>query len=100
MLAGIKVDLKPLRKNGKLASYIVLELNKDGSQQSVTYYETIKEALMHAMLKGNGDILSRGGKQKCRLIAFFSPDDKRMRFGFGARACERSTLASDFWWAF
>jgi hypothetical protein len=92
----IEVELKPLRKNSKVARYRVLELNNDGMVGKVTTYETMREAIYHAMTKKNGDIISiyRG-----ELKAFYCKYHSKMKFGFQATEWDKSCMVQDFWWA-
>ena len=92
----IQVELKPLRKNAVLARYRVLELNNDGMVGKVTTYETLREAVYHAVTKENGDIISL---YRSELKAFYCQYDSKMKFGFQAEEYEKSKMARDFWWA-
>ena len=93
----IQVELKPLRKNSKDASYRVLEF-ADGVINKITTYQTIREAVYHAALNKGGDIVTIGPRGT--LKAFYCCFDDRMKFGFGADGYEKSSMSSDFWWAF
>jgi len=100
MLHNLNIELKPLRKNARLAGIAVIELDTDGLVGKTTYYETVREAVYHACMKENGDILVRGGKYgRSRLLAFYCKYNNRMKFGFGAEKYEKSSMASDLWWA-
>ena len=92
-----KVELRPLRKNAKNASYRVLEVNLDGVVKKETTYETIREAVYHTIIRKAGDIVTVANRPK--LVAFWSDWDKNMRFGHDAKECEKTVWASDLHWA-
>ena len=94
--SDIQVELKPLRKNAVLARYRVLELNQDGMVGNVTTYETLREAVYHAVTKENGDIISL---YRNELKAFYCKYHDKMKFGFKATEWDKSCMVNDFWWA-
>jgi len=89
------VKLKPLRKNSKIATYRVGEMNSNGCMDKITTYETFQEALKHCLNIKNGDILTMG--YKSRLVAYWSEYHDSMRFGFGASEYEKSIWGSQFY---
>ena len=93
----VEVELKPLRKNAKNAYFKVCEMDNNGCYSKITAYETMREAVYHAMSEVNGDILTAKGK--ALLKAFYCKASNRMVFGFQADQWERSLYSQDLWWA-
>lgn len=95
----IEVELKPLRKNAVKGNYRVLELDNDGIISKVSTYETMREAVYHAAINKNGDIISIGAPKGSKLKAFYCKHKNKMAFGFGASEWDKSVISSEFYWA-
>ncbi len=95
----IKVELKPLRKNAIKGHYRVIELDNDGIVSKVFTYETIGEAIYHASINRNGDIISIGAPRGSKLKAFYCKHYNKMSFGFGSTEWDKSVIAREFYWA-
>lgn len=90
------IELKPLRKNSKLASYQVLDFaGNDGVVTKVTTYETIEEAFKHVIENQHGDIVSVGPNGGLKM--FWSDWHKEVRFGGHAKNYEKELWASKFY---
>lgn len=90
------IELKPLRKNAKNAYYKIVEMDEGGCSTKITTYETLREAVYHAMTVKNGDIFQNG---KNGLLLFYSAWTKTIRFGFGAGDWDKTVILRDLWWA-
>ena len=90
------IELKPLRKNAKNASYQVFDMNETGDMViKVTTYATIEEAFKHVFIKRHGDIVSIGPNGGLKM--FWSDWHKEIRFGGHAKNYEKELWASKFY---
>jgi hypothetical protein len=90
MVSSVTVELNRVRRNSKNAAYAV------ATEKETVYYETIREAVYHAVTKKDCDIILLGSN---KLIAFWCSYSKSMRFGFGATEWDKSAMCRDLWWA-
>ena len=89
------IELKPLRKNAKNASYQVFDMNETGDMVTkVTTYATIEEAFKHVFIKRHGDIVSIGPNGGLKM--FWSDWHKEIRFGGHATSYEKSAWNEKF----
>jgi len=96
----VNIELNPLRKNSKRAAYAVVKANKEGTTESVKYYETAREAVYDAMKSKCGDVIYKGYSRTAnKLVAFWCEHTSTMRFGFGADDYLKRCMRSDLWWA-